>query len=462
MRKFYTKMTNNFAKKHNFFQKTALLGIPIALQSLLSFSTGFVNMLMVGRLGDGALSGVYMGNQVKILLTVFLCGVEGAVLSISAQSYGKGDTEKIKKTAGIGIIFVGAVSIMLTLVCFIFPAFTVRLFTNNREIVDTGADYLRILSLSFIPLSMTQVLLSALRSTETTGIGFIGSAISLLINTGLGYIFIFGKFGAPRLLERGAAIASVCAHSSEFIFLLIYTLCIDKKLKIRLRNLYTLFTCKRTQVAEFVKYGAPVILGQLLWGSNMLFASAVMGRQGKSAVSAMSIAGSLLNLSHVVTTGMAGALGIALGKAIGEGRYGDVKSNSRKAQLLFILLGALTSGFILIMKEPFISIYNISAEASREAGKFINVLAAVTVGTCYQSAALNGILKSAKDTRFVFGVELFAVLAVIIPLSLTAVRLSLTPWIIFAALKSDQFIKCIPAAIRVNRFKWLENKKARQ
>ncbi len=452
-------MTKTFQQNKSFFKGLATLGVPIALQNLLSVSCGLINMIMVGRLGDVAISGVYMGNQIKTLLTVFLYGVEGAIIALSAQYHGKGDTERIRRVCGIGLIFVGAVSVLLTLVCFFFPKFTVSLFTDNLEIVDTGAVYLRILSLSFIFFSLSQVALASLRSVESTKIGFFSSALSLTTNILLGYPLIFGKLGFARLEITGAAIATVVAHAVEFIFISIYVLFMDKRLNIRIKKFISIFKIEKELISEFIKYGSPVISAQLLWGGNMLFASAVMGRQGGAAVAAMSVAGSLLNISHIVTNGCAGALGVLIGKAIGAGEFEKARRNARSAQILFIILGLFTSGFILLIKMPFISIYKMSPEAISEAKKFINVLAAVTIGTCYQSAVLNGILKSAKDTRFVFGVELFSVLALILPLALTAARLSLAPSIIFAALKSDQFIKCIPAAVRVNRFKWLKRKK---
>ncbi len=446
-------------KNREFFHSLIKLGIPIALQNLLSFSMSFSNTIMVGRLGDDAVSGVYMGNQIKTLLTVFICGVEGAILALCAQYHGEGEHDKIKKVIGIGVIFAGGVSILLTLVCLFFSSSVVGIFTNNMEIIDTGAEYLRILCLSFILFSITQVLISAMRSVESTKIGFTSSLTALTVNTLLGYTLVFGKLGFPKFGINGTAIATLCAHTAELILVLIYIIFIDKKLKIRTENLIFLFRIDKKLIAEFIKYGSPIILGQLLWGANMLFASALIGRQGKAAVTAMSVAGSLLNLSHIVTNGSAGALGIIIGKSLGEREYKTAKQNAIAAQPLFAILGVATSLFILLIKAPFISIYSISSEASREAGYFINVLAVITIGTCYQSATLNGILKSAKDTRFVFATEALTLIFAVFPLSLIAARLSLAPWMIFSFLKCDQFIKCIPAAIRTNRFKWVEKNK---
>ncbi len=450
-------MMQNDKTRNSFFRNLATLGIPISLQNFLSFSTSLVNTMMVGKLGDEAISGVYVGNQIKTLLTVLLFGVEGAVLALSAQYHGKGDKESIKRILGIGTIFAEAVSISLTLVCISFPRTIVKIFTNDPKIVDTGADYLQILCISFVLFALTQVTVAALRSVESTKISFAASGFALFINIILGYVFVFGKFGAPRLEIKGAATATVCAHIGELILLLIYTLFFDKRLNIRVRRIFTLFKFERKLIMEFIKYGSPLILAQLVWGVNILFASAVMGRQGKAALSAMSIASALSNLAYIVTNGTAGALGVIIGKKIGEKRYKEVEKNAMQAQIIFILLGALTSLFTILIKDSFISIYDISSDTVREASRFIYVIAALTIGTCYQSAVLNGILKSAKDTKFVFTVEFVSVFFIIFPATLIASRLFAAPFIVFAALKCDQIIKCIPAALRVNKLKWLKN-----
>ena len=53
-----------FTKDKNFYKTLILLAIPVALQNLITFAVGFADNLMVSELGDSAVSGVYMGNQI--------------------------------------------------------------------------------------------------------------------------------------------------------------------------------------------------------------------------------------------------------------------------------------------------------------------------------------------------------------------------------------------------------------
>ena len=52
--------------------------------------------------------------------------------------------------------------------------------------------------------------------------GMIVFGISMLTNTGLNYILIFGKFGAPALGITGAAIATLTSRVLEFVIVAVY------------------------------------------------------------------------------------------------------------------------------------------------------------------------------------------------------------------------------------------------
>ena len=154
--------------------------------------------------------------------------------------------------------------------------------------------------------------------------------------------------------------------------------------------------------------------------------------------------------------GLSGAVGIIIGKTIGEGKTDKIKEYAYTTQLIFIALGILTSGALLLGKNPFISLYDIGAEAAKTASELISVLALTIIGTSYQSACLIGLVKSGGDVSFILKNDAFFIFLVVIPLSVAAAKLDLPIWLIFFALKSDQLLKCIPAAIKINRFGWVK------
>ena len=294
-----------------------------------------------------------------------------------------------------------------------------------------------------------------MRSVESPRLGLIVSLVSLIVNVCLNYVLIFGKFGFSALGVRGAAIATVIARIVECALVLFYVLVIDKKLKFKLSEL--LRTDKQL-LRDFIRYGTPIVAGQLVWGANMLLSSAIIGRQNvEGVITAVSIANTMNNLAYVTMTGLSNAVGIITGKTIGEGHTENIRPYARTVQLIFITLGLITGGSMQLLKAPLISLYNISAAAISQATAFINVLSVTIIGTCYQAACLFGLVKSGGDISFVFKLDLFFVFVVVIPSAIVATILGLAPWVVFACLKCDQILKCFVAIVKVNKLNWIKN-----
>lgn len=387
-------------KDKSFYRSLLLLTIPIALQNFITFSVGMADNVMVGVMGDAAVSGLYMGNQVQTVLQIFSAGIEGAILILAAQYWGKRDTESIRRIVAIGIRFSVIFGILITAVCLIFPSRIISLFTPDEAIIECGAQYLRTVCISYVFFCLTQSLIAAMRAVENAGIGLKVSVVSLLINIVLNYLLIFGKLGFPALGVVGAAIATVIARICETVIIVIYVILRDKKLRFSFKEL---LRTDKNLLVDFVKYGAPIVAGQLVWAANMMANSAIMGRQSElGIVAALSIANTMGNLAYVVMTGMSGAVGIITGKTIGAGLENKMREYAKTVQVIFLGLGFITGLSISLLRDPFISMYGVSPEAVEQAKTLINVLSVTFIGSCYQAACLFGLVKSGGDISFVF------------------------------------------------------------
>lgn len=441
-------------RDNSFYSSLVRLSVPIALQNLITFCVGLADNLMIGSLGDSAVSGVYMGNQIQTLMQVFSGGIEGAILVLAAQYWGRGDKESIKKIVSIGIKFSIAFGLVVSIICAVFPSWVISLFSPDSTVIDCGREYLEVLCHSFVFFTITQALIASMRSVENAGIGMAVSLVTLVVDVTLNYLLIFGKFGFPELGIRGAAIATLTARICECFIMIIYSFIIDKKLKLRFRDMLSF---DRTLFKDFVKYGSPIIAGQLVWAGNMMANSVIIGHMGKAVTAAVSVSNTLNNLAYVTMNGMAGAVGIITGKTVGAGKKEKMIEYAKTVQVLFLILGVITGAVLFLIKNKFISFYNISDEAVGYSQQFITVLSFTIVGTCYQCACLFGLVKSGGDIGFVFKNDLIFVTLVVIPSALISVKLGAAPWVTFLCLKSDQILKCFVAAVKINRFNWMKN-----
>ena len=438
----------------SFYKTIISLAIPMVLQNLITYSVGLADNLMIGSLGDSAISGVYMGNQVQTVLQVLSAGVEGGILLISAQYWGKKDTESIRKVTSIGIWFSLILGLLFSAVTILAPRQVISIFTNVDSVIDNGVEYLSMLCYSYVFFALTQALISCMRSVESARIGLVVSSASLVIDVALNYILIFGKLGFEPMGVKGAATATLIARICETVIVFVYVRFIDRKLGFRVRMMSKI---DASLLRDFIKYGTPLILGQLVWGTNLFANSMILGHLGESVTTAVSIANTLNNLMYVGINGFAGAVGIVTGKKVGAGDIGKIREYSNTVQICFFGIGLIMAGFLFLTCRPFIGLYDITAESAKYAEQFIHVLCITCIGTCYQYPCLFGLVKSGGDVSFVFKNDTFAVFCVVIPSAVITSLLGCPAWVVFFCLKSDQIFKCIVAFFKIRKYNWMKN-----
>lgn len=443
-----------FTKDRSFYRSLVTLAVPISLQNLVTFAVSFADNVMIGSLGDDAISGVYIGGQLQSVLQMFVGGIEGAILILAAQYWGKKDTQSIRKVVSIGIKFALAVGLLSSLVAVLFPQWVIRVFTTEPGVIQEGAAYVQIVGFTYLFFSVSQVMIAAMRSVETARIGLYISCMALVINVCLNYVFIFGHFGFPAMGVRGAALATLVSRILEMCVGVGYVFFVDKKLRFGLKDL---LHTDRQLLRDFIRYGLPVIGGQVVWAINSLANTKILGYYSAGVIAAASITGMLHNLVYVWMNGMSSAVGIITGKTVGAGQYEKMKEYSKTVQMIFLFVGLISGAAVFLARDGFISLYNASPEAQAYSRQFINVISVTIIGTCYQAACLFGLVKSGGDISFVFKNDTIFVFLVVIPSSLLAMWLGAPPWVVFACLKCDQILKCFVAIVKINRYNWMKN-----
>lgn len=443
-----------FTKDRSFYRSLVTLAVPISLQNLITFGVNFADNLMIGSLGDNAISGVYVGGQLQSVVQMFVGGIEGAILILVAQYWGKRDTASIRKVVSIGVKFALGVGILASLVAVLFPQWVIRAFTQEPGVIQEGAAYVQIVGFTYLFFSVSQVMIAAMRSVETAKVGLYISCMALVVNVCLNYVFIFGRLGFPAMGVRGAALATLVSRIMEMCVGIGYVFFVDRKLRLSVRDL---LHTDRQLLRDFVRYGLPVIGGQVVWSVNSLANTKILGCYSAGVIAAASITGMLHNLIYVWMNGLSSAVGIITGKTVGAGQYEKMKEYSKTVQMIFLFVGLISGAVVFLFRDGFISLYSASAEAQVYARQFINVISVTIIGTCYQAACLFGLVKSGGDISFVFKNDTIFVFLVVIPSALIAMWLGAPPWVVFACLKCDQILKCFVAIVKINRYNWMKN-----
>lgn len=432
-----------------------LLALPIAVQNIITYSVGLTDNIMVGSIGELALSGVYVANQIQNILQMLVIGLGAATTVLAVQYWGKKDTDSVRSIVGIALKISVAAGLFFFLMTLFFPAQILRIFTNDHKVIDEGLKYMVIIRFTYVFFSITQVLIASMRCVEKVRIGMYISVVTFFVNIFLNWVLIYGHLGVPALGIRGSATATLVARILETLIMIFYVKIFDDNLRLKFKNL---LKSDFSLLKDFLKYGFPVISGDVFWGINLAVQGAIIGRLGDTALASVSISNVVFSMLGVAVYGTAGASAVIIGKTVGSGDYNMLKIYAKKLQILFLILGVISGAVLFIAKDYILMLYNVSDSTIVMATQFLTVLSITMVGTSYQMSTLTGIVRAGGSIYFVLINDLIFVWLVVIPSAVIAAFVfHAPPVVVFACLKSDQILKCGVAVIKVNRFKWMKN-----
>lgn len=441
--------------KDKSFYKTFLpLMAMLILQNLISYSVNLADNVMLGSYSQTALSGAAAVNQIQFVLQQLTTGVGEGLVVLATQYWGKKETAPISRLLGIALCTGVFFGVLLTLAVSFFPLQVMYIFTDDAAICAEGMKYLSIMRFTYLVFIITNILVAALRSVETVKIAFAISISTFFLNIGINYTLIFGNFGAPEMGIVGAAIGTLVARCVELLIVVLYVIFGDKKLNLRIREM---FRWNKDMVVDYFKISFPVLITQTLFGVSVSMQTAVLGHLTADAIAANSAATTFYQFLKIVVVGEASATSVVIGKTIGQGKVEKVREYAKTLQVFYIITGVLVAGILFACKDFLLSFYVLNDEAMKLARQIMLLLCVVYMGMSYQMPTATGIIRGGGDTKFVLWNDLICIWGIMYPLVFLAAFYWKLPVIaVVAFLNSDQVFKCIPVAIKVNRYRWMK------
>ena len=86
-----------------FYQKVLRIGLPIAIQALITQLVEASDTLMLGFLSQSALSAISLATQVHFVLNMIFISINVVISSMAAQYWGKGDHVTVEKVLAFAL-----------------------------------------------------------------------------------------------------------------------------------------------------------------------------------------------------------------------------------------------------------------------------------------------------------------------------------------------------------------------
>ena len=187
----------------------------------------------------------------------------------------------------LGAVFAGNMSALIfSLLALFVPYRVMSVYAEETAVCEIGVQYLRIIGVAYLFQTLSTAFSNVLSSTERVKIPLFASIASIITNTALNWILIYGKFGMPQMGIQGAAIASLIAAVVNSAVLL--GVCILQR-NVAVTRLKEMFLWSRSFVRDYFAKSTPLIINEAGYVLAVLIVNIVFGRQGEANLAAVTI-----------------------------------------------------------------------------------------------------------------------------------------------------------------------------
>ncbi|AFY94703.1 MATE family efflux transporter [Chamaesiphon minutus] len=334
-----SRSISNRSLLFNEFKAFLTLALPLAGVQLSQAAIGFVDTLMMGRIGLETLAA---GGLAALTFSVFVYTTSGILMGVSpivATAYGAGDKPQIERVVQQGCLLVIGLAVPISFGIANFDILMRNLGQAETTVV-LGNTYLDIMVWGFFPalgFALLRSVVSAMSHTRIVMSIAIGGTIINIIGD---YVLGFGKFGFPKLGIAGLAVASIFTLWVMFLSLLGYILT-HKELK-TYRFFRQIYRVDRQIIASLIRVGVPIGIATALEIGLFTIVTYLMGLLGTEVLAAHQVVLQTVAITFMVPLAMSYAATIRVGQEIGQ--------NNRVGAIRAGYVGvAIGLGFMLLM-----------------------------------------------------------------------------------------------------------------
>ena len=233
------------------------LSIPMIISMISMAIYNIVDTIFVSGIGENALTAVSLSFPIQVIISAIGLGSGIGINSLLAKMLGKKD-EKTSKNIIFTSLLSGIICFLLVILIFnknVLIKFF-ELFTCNKEILNLGYNYLRIIVIFSFTTIFSNIFNKILEAYGKAKLSMISQFIGIITNIILDPLLIYGVNGCFSFGIKGAAYATIIGSALGMIFSLFSIICLKDIYKPKLNECYINFKL----FTKIYKVGLPSII----------------------------------------------------------------------------------------------------------------------------------------------------------------------------------------------------------
>ncbi|MBD5507206.1 MAG: MATE family efflux transporter [Lachnospiraceae bacterium] len=439
------------------------ISVPIMIQNGITNFVSLLDNIMIGQIGTEQMSGVAIVNQLLFVYNLCLFGAVSGAGIFTAQYFGQKNQEGIRQTVRFKIWLISAITVITVILLLSAGDSLITLYLQGEGTPESaaatlryGKEYLQIMLPGLIPFMLVQIYASTLRECGQTILPMKAGVIAVFVNLVFNYILIYGKFGAPALGVRGAAIATVLSRCVEAAIVLIH-IHRHKEQNPFIVGLYATFRVPGSLVFKIVTKGMPLLLNETLWAAGMATLTQCYSIRGLNVIAALNISNTIGNIFNIVFIALGESVAIIVGQLLGAGKMDEARDTDNKLIAFSVFSCILVAIAMLLPARFFPLLYNTNDEARTLATYFITLTAIFMPLHAFLHSAYFT-LRSGGKTIVTFLFDSVFIWCVSVTIAFLLSHYTTLPVVaVYVCVQLGDLIKCAIGFVLVKKGVWLQN-----
>lgn len=439
----------------NFKKQLVEIALPVTIQSLMQSSLSLIDQIMIGSLGSQSIAGVGLAGKFISLFSVTLAAIVTVAGILIAQYRGAKD-EKGTSDSFFFLIYCSMIlSAFFTVLSLSIPEKIMSLYADDLGTIKDATVYLKWRTLEYFPTVITLFASTMLRNMGKAKLPAIAGVASIVSNTVLNWLFIFGPGIFPRMEAAGAALATSLSKIIEMIIVLAFF--------IREKNRQNLYLkpsihFSKTFIKNAVKILVPILFGEFMWslGENMY--AVIYGHIGTEPCAAMTLMYPIQGIAIGTLCGISSASGIITGNSLGAGKLDKAWNDAVNFVKLTVFAGILIGIIVCALSPFYVKLFNVADKTRLITVKILVAFALVFTAKVFNMVVGGGVLQSGGQTKFMTAVNIIGTWGFGVPLGfLSAYLFKLPIWWVYFILSLEEYVRMAISIWLLRSRKWMKN-----
>jgi Na+-driven multidrug efflux pump len=155
------------------------IGAPATINSIERSAAQVILLALMSPFGDVALAAYALTQRMQSVVNIGTQGLGNASGIIAGQNLGAGRLDRARLTVLWALGYVVTAKAIIVTVLFIYPEFFLSIFNDDPELLDVGANWLRIMLLGYLAMGPVQVLMQSFQTSGDTLMPMVTTLVAM-------------------------------------------------------------------------------------------------------------------------------------------------------------------------------------------------------------------------------------------------------------------------------------------